>query len=149
MALEDALYSVVSGLSAVQTLLGSSNPIVRPFKFEEGDNLAVAGGILITPVNADHKDTLDERGGGVSAIVKIRSVAEKAKQARALSEAVRSNGTNPGTGLVDYSGTTSGFVVQAVTLNTEEYDFVPYGDDSDEGLFIFDYLYQVDYFETP
>ena len=93
------------------------------------------------------QNCLSGTGGLVYANVSIYSTARTKAATRALAEAIRVNGTDPGTGLAGHHGTTGGVTFDAV-LHTRELDFVPATDGSQRGSFIVNSLYIVSYHET-
>jgi hypothetical protein len=69
--------------------------------------------------------------------------------ARALAEACRTDSmTNPGGGLEGYSGNVGTVVINSIASGVRMPNFIPFGDDSDEGYYVVDAHYTVLYQES-
>lgn len=147
--IEACLRAQLLTLSAVTALVGSgASARIRPYRLWQKDDIS-AGAALIVRVNRDEpQNDLTHRGGVVISDVSIIACAETIEQARALAEAVRANGTDPGTGMAGSEFVAAGVTVESCCLTFSEPDFVPYGDDSDEGFFVVEAHYSVIYGEV-
>ena len=138
--------------TAVRALVGSGDSArVRAYKFSQKDDLATDGpGILIRVNKEEPQNDMGCQGGLVIADVSIISCAVNLDAARELAEAIRSNGTNPGTGLAGDDWTIIGIpgAVESCCLIYSSLDFIPFGDDSDEGIFTIDSHYTIIFDET-
>src|ERR1043166_5680038 len=108
-SIEQALQTLISGLSAVN---GLGTVQIRPYKMAQKDlGDSDFGGVIISVRDQeDQQVDLSGRGGGVASKIGITCIASTFLAAWTLSEAVRTNGTNPGTGLAGYAGTPAGGV---------------------------------------
>lgn len=147
MSIEADLRTALLSMSAVTALVGTSySARIRPYRLQQDD----AGSnehIIIETDNVDHLNTLDGLGGRIYADVTLRCIAPTLARANALAEAVRTNNTNPGTGLAGYSGTVNGHQFDAV-LESESVNFVPSDDARDEGYYSVLASYNVTVAET-
>lgn len=108
MSVEADLRTVLLTLNAVTALTGTGAAArIRPDKLHQDDN-ADEEHIIIEIDNEEHLNDLTGRGGRIMADVTLRCLAKTKAEARALAEAVKLNGTNPGTGLAGYEGTVNG-----------------------------------------
>jgi len=97
MVIEQELAKALSGLNRVRSLV--SNRIWDEW-FRSNETPAV-----VFEIDAERpQNSLDGRGGLVFADVNVICRAETRAKSRELAEAVRVNGTDPGTGLAGYSG---------------------------------------------
>lgn len=116
-------------MSAVTALVGSgSSARIRPDKFHEEDGTLPA--ILIEVDNESPQNDLTGRGGLRLGDVTITCRAATRQGARALAEAIRVNGTNPGTGLAGYAGASFDAVLDGIA---EAYQ--PKGVGNDKGYY--------------
>lgn len=131
MGLEEDIRTALVAMPAVTAIVGSgANARIRPDRFHEEDGTLPA--IL---VEVDHEDPLTDltgRGGRRQGVVTITCRASTRAAARALAEAVRNNGTSPGTGLDGYGGSETAFDSWCVGQTTA---FVPKSDGSDHGYY--------------
>lgn len=111
MAIEADIRAFLLTLDEVTAIVGERiYPDVVPQLTKEQREEYQAEGIIMRPyividmVEERPQNTLEGRDGLVMAVVDIRCLATTKKVARELSEAVRINGENPGTGLAGYSG---------------------------------------------
>jgi hypothetical protein len=153
--LEDALATLIGGLTAVQAM--RPNIPIRPFKLAVSDNLNCGPAVIIAPQGEEHENDLSGRGGAVTWTGFIRCVGEKWHDCRALAEAIRSNNTDPGTGLAGFAGTVSvplpdgssaTFELEIVTYDKKEFSFIFQTDASDEGDYVIDATLTCNYQET-
>lgn len=114
MAIEEDIRTHLLTLSAVTALVGTgATARIRPNKLEQDDNGAIEH-IIIEVDDETPANSLDGLGGLIYSDVTLRCQAPTLKRARALAEAVRTNNTNPGTGLAGCSVTVNGHVMDAV-----------------------------------
>ena len=99
MIIESDLRGALVGMSAVTALVGARI-------WDEWFRSETLPAIVFEFDSENRENTLDGRGGRVYADVNVICRAATRVASRALSEAVRTNGTtSPGTGLAGYSGT--------------------------------------------
>jgi hypothetical protein len=102
MSLESDIRSALLDMSAVTTLVGSgSSARIRSDALYPTDTLPA---IVIEVDGYEHSNDLTGFGGLVFAKVVLTCRASTRDGAWTLAEAVRRNGTSPGTGLAGYSG---------------------------------------------
>jgi len=112
VSLESDLRSVLAGLSAVTALVGSGDAArIRWDEIDEDDDLPA---ICCQIDSDDQANDLGGRAGFAAASVTILCRAETRVGSRALAEAVRLNGTDPGTGLAGYAGTEFDAVLESM-----------------------------------
>lgn len=141
--LETALRTKILALDAVSALTTT----VRWDKLDEDDDLKTVSAVVISVEQEEPYNDLAGVGGLVKATVRISSLSESKARARSIAEAIRINGSNPGTGLAGFSGVSNGVEMDCI-LQRNELGFFPYIDDSDDGFYFVDSIYQVDYGET-
>ncbi|HEY2250909.1 MAG TPA: hypothetical protein VGH74_07595 [Planctomycetaceae bacterium] len=143
-SIEDALRSLIGGLSAV-TAIG---PAIRPYKIEQTDDPAV-GIVLIEVEEETEIEDLDGLVGLVQSKVHVTAIAETFDAAWTLSESIRTNGATPSTGLHDHTGTTLGIVIQRCSsTGRPKRGYVAYEDGSDAGFCYVVQTYSIDYQES-
>lgn len=124
MSIESDIRAALLTMDAVTALVGSgASARIYPDSWPE---TATWPAVLIELDIEEPANTLDGKGGLVFADVTITSRATTRLGSRALAEAIRVNGTNPGTGLAGYSGE-----FKSVLDATETAD-VPYEEASDQ-----------------
>lgn len=134
MSIEADLRTALLSMSAVTALVGTSySARIRPYRLQQ-DDAGSSEHIIIEVDSVDHANTLDGLGGRIFADVTLRCIGPTLARANALAEAVRVNGTNPGTGLAGYSGTVNGHQFDAVLMD-EAVNFVPSDDGRDDGYY--------------
>lgn len=142
MTVEADLRTFLKTLGTVTAIVGSSDDArIRPSRLEESDTLPA---IIIEVDGENPRNSLDGRGGLVYADMNIQCRAFEEDDARALAEAIRVNGTDPGTGL---AGTTQASF-QAVLESTSAAMFIPEEAASQKGYFNIDCLYTVSFAEV-
>lgn len=139
--IEDGIREVLLGLSSVTALVGQR---IRPGVLDEGD---ARPAVVISVEREEHQNTLDQSGGLVQADITVHAVADSHRQARILAKMIQTNGTNPATGLTDFSGPVSGGVIDSVEVIDEAIVPIPEGDDGDNWLFVVATTFQVWYGE--
>ncbi len=149
MSIEDSIRAQLLTKTAVTAIVGTSTAArIRPYKLWQKDNIATGSAILFRVNRETPQNDLTHTGGLVEADVSIISCAQELADARALHEAVRLNGTNPGTGLAGDEWSLLGIDVQSCCLVYADPDFQFYRDDSDEGFYLMDAHYTLLYGET-
>jgi len=147
MSLEGDLRTLLLTFNAVTAYTGTGNAArIRPDRLEQDDDKDEEA-IIIEVDNHRPLNTLEGTGGRRYVDVTLRCRARTKANARALANAVKLNGANPGTGLAGYNGTVSGTVYDAV-LDDEQEAFVPADDGSQEGWFEVYSNYVVTHLET-
>lgn len=143
--IETTLVTFLKTLGTVTAIVGSGDDaLIRPDRLEESDSPPA----IIIEVDADSPaNSLDGKGGLVYSDVNIICRAREKVDARALAEAVRLNGTDPGTGLAGYHGTVGGVQFDAV-LEDMVPSFTPADDASQRGWFDVNCSYEVSFLET-
>ncbi len=112
--LEVDLRTLLLTFTPVTALVGTGDSArIRPDRLNEADDDSQPH-ILIHIVNEEPQNDLSGRGGLVYADVDIECRAKTKAKSRAVAEAVRLNGTDPGTGLAGYTGTPSDTVTDGV-----------------------------------
>ena len=140
--IEDDLRSLLLTFDAVTALVGSR---IRPDQLGQGDELPA---IVIELPDEEHHNDLSGVGGLASATVLITGISEDKTEARAIIEAVRINGTDPGTGLAGFTGGAGDGFIQAAVLERTRQRRVAEDDGSDDGWFEITAQYEIWYEET-
>ena len=138
--IEEGLRSFLLTLDAVTALTTT----IRPDELATGDTLPA---ITITVETEEPQNSLDGLGGLVNATITISSLSETKAEARAIAEAIRINGTNPGTGLAGYTGLAGTFTIDAYLIDRSS-GYVAEEDGSDTGLYAVDSTYNIWFAET-
>jgi len=143
--LEQALASLIGTFSAVTALCGSR---IYPDEVPQAAAKTYPQmEIEIEEENYQDSETLDFLGGLVMATVRIRTISNLKSQARALAEALRTNGTDPGTGLAGYDGTVNSMLIKA-KLDHKQSGYIPEEDGSDSGRYAVDSTYSITFQES-
>ena len=140
--IEESVRLRLIAKSAVSALVGER---IRPYKPAQTDVLPF---VIIRSNSEVNVNTLDYRGGLVQADISVVAAAETIAGARALATAIRTNNTDPGTGLAGDSWDQADVTVQACLLERTEMDFIPYEEGSDEGYYVADAHYKIDFEEV-
>lgn len=152
---EEALATLIRSLSAVQAI--STSIPVRTCKLAQTDDLTtLPSAVIVAPMDEEHENDLTGRGGGVTWTGMIQVCAQKFRDARLLMEAIRTNGTNPGTGLAGYAGSvsvtvggsTGTFAFQMISLDKLQFSVVYREDGSDEAVYLIEAGVSAVYQET-
>jgi hypothetical protein len=144
---EADIRTLLLTLSAVTDLVGTGDAArIRPDKLDQADDDSLQA--IIVEVDSEEPALgLDGKGGRVYADVTLRCRARQKSQARAVADAVRTNGTDPGTGLAGYNGTVNGHTLDAWLEDTQT-SFTPADDGSDEGFYDVFCSYRLTFEET-
>lgn len=140
--IEESLRKQLLTKSAVTALVVDR---IRPYKPGQLDILPF---IIIRSNREENQNSLDYKGGLVQGDVSVVACAETIEGARALATAVRTNNTDPGTGLAGDEWTLSDVTVQACLLLFTEMDFIPFEEGGDEGYYVADAHYKIDFEEV-
>lgn len=147
MLIHDAIVAKLQTLSAVTAL----TTIIRALQFDERDELQSGLGIA---VQVDNRKPITEESTFISgksdlvrASVVIACVSGNHTKAWNLAEAVRVNGTDPGTGLGGIRVRTGGLNFDAV-WEEDSSGYIPNEDGSDSGLFAVHSTYTVMYYQV-
>lgn len=142
---EESLRVLLLTLTPVTAIVGTgASARIRPDRLHQGDTLPA---IIVEIDNENHRNTLAGTGGLVYADVTLTCRADTKAASRALAEAVRLNGTDPGTGFAGYSGTVNGQDLDIV-LDDEVATFIRADDGSDQGYYDVLQSYEVSFTEV-
>jgi len=129
--IEETLVAFLKSLTAVTAIIGTGNAArIRPDRLDQGETLPA----ILMQVDETPQNDLDGLGGLVYADVTLTCRANTKTAARALAEAIRLNGTNPGTGLAGYHGTVASVTFDA-TLESTITAFTSKADGSEAGWY--------------
>lgn len=107
--------------------------------------------IVIDMIEETPQNTLDGGDGMVIAAVSVRCIAQTKKVARQLAEAVRVNGTDPGTGLAGFNGLTDlddeREEFSAIHMRNV-FDAMQWEDGGDEWVYEVASLYEITYYQV-
>lgn len=139
---EQWLRDLLLTFEAVTALVGQR---IRPDELHEKDGTPA---LLIELQLIDHMNTLDGLGGLAKASVHVTALSERKSVARTVQEAVRLNGTDPGTGLAGYTGEAGNGFLDSATLQRTVCTFRPFDEGGDEGWHAVTGEYEVMYQEV-
>ena len=114
MALESILRTKLVSMSAVTDLVDpklTDDPRIRPDAFDPNEDVPA---VVVEVDDEEHLTSLVQSAGRVFAAVNIICRADERVVSRALAEAVKYNGTDPGTGLAGFSGTVDGTEIDCI-----------------------------------
>lgn len=134
---ETNLRTLLLTFSGVTALTGTGDAArIRPDRLHKKDVIPdEGGGVIIEVDNERPQNSIDGLGGLVYADVNIICRAREKEIARTLAEAIRTNDTNPGTGLAGYTGTPVGGSKIDAVLEDMTTVFIPEVDGGDEGWY--------------
>lgn len=141
MLIED-LRDFLLTRTAVTAIAGQR---IRPGALAQRDALP---GIVLRVETQERMNDLSGEGGLVDAEVTVLAVSEDAVEAWRLAEAVRTNDTDPGTGLAGYTGAAGEGLLDSCVLESDEYDVVEKKEGSDEYWHIVASRYRVMFSES-
>lgn len=146
MNVEDEIRKALLDMSAVTDLTGSDSTTarIRPYKLAESDDKTEEH-IVIDVDSEVRENDLDGLGGLPLCDVTVSCRAMTRSAANALAEAVRTNGTNPGTGLAGYGGSGTEF---DSWLEDETPSVLRWDDGSDRKWHTVEMSFKVQYTET-
>jgi len=134
MSVEADLRVYLLTLDTVTALVGTGDAArIRPDRLQQSDN-PLQPAIFIEVDNEDKLNNLDGKGGMIYTAVTIRCRARTKAVARTLAEAVRVNGTDPGTGLAGRTGAMNETTYGAV-LEDMQTSFTSAAEGSDQGWY--------------
>jgi len=129
--IEETLTTFLKSLSTVTAIIGEGNAArIRPDRLDQSETLPA----ILLEVDEEPQNDLSGVGGLVYADATLTCRAATKTAARALAEAVRLNGTDPGTGLAGYHGTVSSVTFDA-TLESTVGAFTSKADGSEAGWY--------------
>lgn len=140
--IEQWLRDLLLTFEAVTALVGQR---IRPDELHENDSTPA---LLIELQTIVPQNTLDGLGGLAKASVHITALSDKKHVARTVQEAVRLNGTDPGSGLAGYTGDAGDGFIDSATLEQTTVTFRPFQESGDEGWYAVTGEYEVMYQET-
>lgn len=139
--IEAALRAMLSSFTAVTDLVGDR---IRPDIMDIDDD---PHAILVkVESEAIHSD-LDGRGGLITASVIVDAIAYTRLESRKLEQLIRTNGTDPGTGLQGYAGLVGTFQVDGCTLARRVPYLLERQTDEDRDWYGIASYYEIDYRE--
>ena len=140
MTVQEVIRAKLLTMAAVTAITST----IRPDRLQQHDRLPA---IMIEVPKKEYQNDLLGTGGLVNATVMISGISSNRTLADSIGEAIRINGTNPGTGLAGFTGTVEGLKINAILTmqETKEYAF---DDGKDSGFFSCDSTYEVWYNET-
>lgn len=147
---EANLRTLLLTFSGVTSLVGTGDAArIRPDRLHQDDDKIPTdkGGVIIEVDSETPLNDLAGVGGRVYADVNIKCRSATKAVARALAESIRSNDTDPGTGLAGYNGTPDSDEIDAVLEDTTP-SFTPAGEGSDQGYYDVDCSYLVTFAEV-
>ncbi len=128
MGLEADIRTALLTMDAVTALVGAGSLArIRPDRLHEDDTFPA---IIVEVDRETPQNDISGVGGLRISSVNLICRATTRAGSRALAEAVRVNGTNPGTGLAGYTSATLDAVLESMTTG-----FVPKDDGSDQGWY--------------
>lgn len=151
MSIEKSIRSKLLLQSSVTAIVGSGTSArIRPYKLWQKDDITESPAVVIRVNREEDQNDMEYEGGLIIADVSVVAIAMELEDTRDLAKRIKTNNTNPGTGLAHGEWNTL-----AVPLNVQsccclytEYDFIFFGDDSDEGYYVADTHYTIIYDET-
>lgn len=147
MSVEADLRTFLLTLGTVTSKVGEGDAArIRPDVLAQGDD-ETKPAIIIEVDSERPTNTLRGTGGRIYADVTLRCRAREKEDARALAEAVRVNGANPGTGMAGMTQTINGTVYDAV-LEDKQTSKTPVAEGSDEFYYDVFCNYTVTWLET-
>ena len=114
----ESLSSALLAMSAVTDLVGTGNDARIESWLAQDVTVPAKGTIVVQLDSTDHKNDLQGRSGLPYHDVNILVRAPTPAAASALAEAVRTNGTDPGTGLAGYSAKPIDVLIDCTLLGT-------------------------------
>lgn len=147
MSIEESVRTALLAMTAVADFNGSGSGdemVIRYGYLEEDDDTGDPH--LVIDIDDDNpQNDLTGKGGLRFAILTVTCRATTMARSKALAEAVRVNGTNPGTGLAGYTGSGTSF---DAWLESEVRAVEPYDDNSGRWWHATIQTYNVCYTET-
>lgn len=146
--IEADLRTYLLTLSAVTTLVGQRIYVDEIPQLADGEEQTdIFPCIVFTVMNETEQTDLDGDGGLVLGQIQIAALSGMKSVARSICEAVRINGTNPGTGLAGYTGTVGTASFTKCVLNDTSMEYWQADDGTDTGLHVVKANYSLWYAE--
>ena len=140
MTIEEAIRQKLLSMDAVTAITTTFRPI-ELMQTDRGPTISI---------HVFEKNYTNDISGRCS-LVDVRAVVSASSgnkaQAEALAEAIRVNGTDPGTGLAGCTVTTGGLPFQAMLIK-DELEYVANQDGSNSGRYMVDSIYVLTFEET-
>ncbi len=114
----ESLVAALKAMSAVTDLVGTGNDARIAAWLKQDVTIPENGTIIVELDSTDHKNDLLGQGGLEYHDINILARAPTASAASVLAEAIRVNGTDPGTGLAGFSDTPLTTLVDATLIDT-------------------------------
>ena len=145
MSLEGDIRTALLSMSTVTALVGTGNSArIRPYQLLTIDDREEEH-IIIDVDSQPRQNTLDGAGVMVAATVNLSCRALTPATARTLAAAVKTNGTDPGTGLAWYGGSGTAF---HSWLEDETPSQIRWGDESKRVWYTVEQTYTMQYSEA-
>lgn len=137
------IRTALLAMDTVTALVGTgASARIRPYKFDQSDDLSESH--IVIDINSQRREnSVDGLGGLVYASVSISCRDRDSVEAETLAEAVRVNGTDPGTGLAGITAASFDAVLESETPGTTWY-----GDNSARIWYEVTQEYEMSYSET-
>jgi hypothetical protein len=144
MTIQEAVRAWLLTRTAVTAITST----IRVDALDQRDKPDVTACILMT-VDRKEYDTQNTDGKSdlVQATMMISAISGGRDSSEALAEAIRINGTDPGTGLMGSRVRSGGLNFDAM-LESQDFGYIQNIDGSDSGLFSVDSQYTVFYYQT-
>ena len=136
MSIETDLRTLLLSFDAVADIVADR---IRPDILDEGDEMPA----IIFEIDSEEDGDLDSL---IKTTLIVRCIATEKEDARALSEAVKNNGT-PGEGLAGYRGVAGDGYINGATLDDSRPERAALEDGSDAGWYEVEQQYTVWYEE--
>ena len=152
MSIEAVIRRKLLSLSAVTAITGTGNTaLIRPDRLHASDAMTATNAAVI--IEVDGENPLNDLAGlsrRRMVDVTLRCRSRQRDKARALAEAIRVNGTDPGTGLAgaDWTDSVDG-VSYSAWLDGTDSSFTPDTDGSDQGWYDVFCSYGLTHAEAP
>lgn len=146
MSIEESIRTALLTMTAVNDFNGSgaSDEMVIRFGYLEEDDDTADPHIVLDIDSDTPANDLTGKGGLRFAVLTVTCRARTMALSKALAEAVRVNGTNPGTGLAGYGGSGTSF---DAWLDDETRAVEPFDDNSGRWWHATIQTYQINYSE--
>lgn len=128
--------------SAVTALVGTR------LRFDQLSEKDILPALVIDVQSEENESDLSGAGGLITAVVELRAIAATKKTAADIAEAIRTNGTDPGTGLQGYTGPAVDADIRAAWLDGRDFEFVESGDGKDSGYHVCKSTYRIQFVES-
>lgn len=140
MSIEEAIRARLLTMTAVTGI----TRVIRPRVLMQNEKRPA---IMIGVNQKNYENTLDGRCDMASASVSIFAISNKWEEADQLAEAIRTNGTDPGTGLGPCRVTTGPLQYQMM-LTEQNVGFEPFDDGSELGDHFVESVYEMMFYQS-